>query len=91
MITTESEINRYNALSQNVTSSGMIQATIYHIRQWGKNINDPEEREKYYSEDFLNNVRHINDRVEEELEEFKVEIQDKVNENSTKFYSFPRP
>lgn len=56
----------------------MIQATIYHIRKLGQNIHDPEEREKYFSNDFLNNVRHVNDRVEEELLEFKQEIEDKV-------------
>jgi hypothetical protein len=33
----------------------MIQSTIYHIRQFGQNIYDPEEKEKYYSDDFLVN------------------------------------
>ena len=91
MITTDSEVNRYNALSQNITGQGMIQSTIYHIRQNGANVYDPEEREKYYSDDFLKNVRHVNDRVEEELEEFKVEIEEKVAANQSKFYNFLRP
>ena len=91
MVTTESEIYRYNVLSQNVTHQGMIQSTIYHIRQNGANVFDPEEREKYYSTDFLTNVRHVNDRVEQELEEFKVEIEEKVEANDSKFFSFPRP
>lgn len=56
----------------------MIQSTIYHIRQEGKNIYDPEEREKYYSDDFLYNQRHVNEKVEEELIEFKQEIDEKV-------------
>ena len=45
----------------------------------------------YYSEDFLNNQRHINDKVEQELEEFKIEIAEKVEQNTTKFFQFPRP
>jgi hypothetical protein len=49
----------------------MIQSTIYHIREVGKNVWDAEEKEKYYSEDFLFNQRHINEKVEEELIEFK--------------------
>jgi hypothetical protein len=57
----------------------------------GKNIYDPEEREKYYSNDFLNNVRHVNDKVEQELEEFKLEIAEKVTQNKTKAFTFPRP
>lgn len=73
-----------------MTATGLIQSTIYHIRQNGHNVYDPEEREKYYSDDFLNNVRTINDRVEQELEEFKIEIDEKVELNSTKYYVFPR-
>ena len=69
----------------------MIQSTIYHIRTYGKNIHDPEEKEKYYNEDFLQNVRHLNDKVEEELEEFKIEIDEKVAANTTKTFVFPRP
>ena len=68
----------------------MIQSTIYHIRQYGQNIFDPEEKDKYYSEDFLQNQRHVNDKVEQELEEFKVEINEKVEANSTKNYKFIR-
>jgi hypothetical protein len=91
MITTQSDLERYKNFGQNMTTNNMTQATIYHVRKFGENIHDPEEREKYYNDDFLNNVRHVNDRVEEELEEFKVEIEDKVQENSTKFFTFPRP
>ena len=69
----------------------MIQSTIYHIRQEGKNIYDSEEREKYYSHDFLNNQRHVNDKVEQELIEFKQEIDEKVEENDTRNFVFPRP
>ena len=69
----------------------MIQSTIYHIRQEGKNIYDPDEREKYYSHDFLNNQRHVNDKVEQELIEFKQEIDEKVEENDTRNFVFPRP
>ena len=64
MITTESDINRWKAFSQNITGNGMVQSTIYHIRQLGQNIFDPEEKEKYYCDDFLHNVRHVNDKVE---------------------------
>jgi hypothetical protein len=32
MITTESDINRWKAFSQNITDTGMVQSTIYHIR-----------------------------------------------------------
>jgi hypothetical protein len=42
------------------------------------NIYDPDEREKYYSDDFLKNQRHVNDKVEQELVEFKIEIDEKV-------------
>lgn len=91
IITTQTDLERYRHFSQHVTDSQMIQATIYHIRRYGENIYDPEEQEKYYNEDFLENVRHVNPRVEEELEEFKVEIEDKVEQNSTKFFRFPRP
>lgn len=31
-MTTQTELQRYQAFSQNVTASGMIQSTIYHIR-----------------------------------------------------------
>lgn len=68
----------------------MIQSTIYHIRQEGKNIYDPEEREKYYSHDFLTNQRHVNDKVEQELIEFKQEIDEKVEQNDTRHFAFPR-
>ena len=90
-ITTQTELQRYQAFSQHVTASGMIQATIYHIRQFGQNIYDPEEKEKYYSDDFLLNQRHVNDKVEQELEEFKVEINEKVEQNATKGFQFLRP
>lgn len=53
--TTTSEILRYEQFALNITHSGMIQSTIYHIRQEGKNIYDPDEQEKYYSDDFLFN------------------------------------
>jgi len=69
----------------------MVQATIYHIRKDAENIFDPEEREKYYNEEFLHKVRHVNDRVEEELIEFKTEIEEKFLTNETKRFSFPRP
>lgn len=78
MITTQSEIERYQAFSQNVTETGLIQATIYHIRQYGENVFDGEEKLKYYSDDFLNHQRHVNSKVEEELIEFKKEIDEKV-------------
>lgn len=55
MVTTYSELNAYAALSQNVTPSGMIQATIYHIRHEGVNLVDADEKSKYYSDDFLVN------------------------------------
>lgn len=55
------------------------------------NIYDPDEREKYYSDDFLKNQRHVNDKVEQELVEFKVEIDEKVQQNSTRNFTFPRP
>ena len=90
-ITTQTELQRYQAFSQHVTASGMIQSTIYHIRQLGQNIHDPEEKEKYYSDDFLINQRHVNDKVEQELEEFKIEIDEKVEQNATKGYRFLRP
>jgi hypothetical protein len=61
------------------------------VRKNGQNQFDPEEKEKYYSDDFLHNVRHINERVEVELEEFKVEIANKMAESSTKNFCFPRP
>ena len=89
-VTTETERARYQKLSKNVTRRGNIQSTIYHIRKVGQNIYDPEERQKYYSRDFLLNGRHINHKVEQELEDFLVEIHTKVEENTTKFYSFPR-
>jgi len=54
-ITTQSELQRYEAFSQHVTRQGMIQSTIYHIRTVGKNIYNPQEREQYYSDDFLHN------------------------------------
>ena len=69
----------------------MIQSTIYHLREYGKNLYDPEERNKFYSDDFLNNIRHINPKVEQELEEFKIEINEKLEHSKTKFYMFPRP
>ena len=52
---------------------------------------DPQEKSKYYSDEFLMYQRHVNDKVEQELEEFKVEIDEKVGENTSKFYQFPRP
>ena len=76
--TTITELQRYEQFSLNIAPNGMIQSTIYHIRQEGKNIYDPEEREKYYSDDFLYNQRHVNEKVEEELIEFKQEIDEKV-------------
>lgn len=90
-MTTQTELQRYQAFSQHVTANGMIQSTIYHIRQYGQNIYDPEEKEKYYSDDFLVNQRHVNDKVEQELEEFKIEINEKVEQNATKSYQFLRP
>jgi hypothetical protein len=60
------------------------------MRTYGQNIYDPEEREKYYSDEFLLQQRHVNDKVEEELVEFKEEIEQKVLENETKHYVFPR-
>lgn len=90
-ITTQTELQRYEAFSQHVTAQGMIQATIYHIRQYGQNIFDAEEKDKYYSDDFLQNQRHINDKVEQELEEFKIEINEKVECNTTRNFVFPRP
>lgn len=90
-MTTESDVNRYRAFATHKTSTGMIQSTIYHIRQLGKNIYDPEEKEKYFSEDFLKNQRHVNEKVEEELVDFKKEIDEKVEENTTKTFVFPRP
>lgn len=90
-MTTQTELQRYQAFSQHVTGNGMIQSTIYHIRQYGQNIYDPEEKEKYYSDDFLVNQRHVNDKVEQELEEFKIEINEKVEQNATKSYQFVRP
>ena len=69
----------------------MIQSTIYHIRHDGANVHDPQEKSKYYSDDFLMYQRHVNDKVEQELEEFKIEIDEKVGENSSKFFVFPRP
>lgn len=90
-MTTQTELQRYQAFSQHVTANGMIQSTIYHIRQYGQNIYDPEEKEKYYSDDFLVNQRHVNDKVEQELEEFKIEINEKVEQNATKTYQFLRP
>ena len=33
----------------------------------------------------------MNYKVEQELEEFKIEISEKVEANATKFFSFPRP
>lgn len=69
----------------------MIQSTIYHIRNYGQNVFDPQEKEKYYSEQFLVNERRINDKVEQELEEFKIEIDEKVEQNDTKNFCFPRP
>ena len=89
-VTTETERARYQKISKNVTRRGNIQSTIYHIRKVGQNIFDPEERQKYYSRDFLLNGRHINHKVEQELEDFLVEIQQKVEENTTKFFQFPR-
>lgn len=77
-VTTQTELNRYEAFCQNVTNTGMIRSTIYHIRKEGQNIYNPQECEMYYSDDFLNNQRHINEKVEQELQEFKIEITDKV-------------
>lgn len=71
MVTTLSEIERYRNLGSNLTATGMIQSTIYHIRKYGQNIYDPKEQEKYYNEEFLTKVRHINEAVEEELVDFK--------------------
>ena len=61
------------------------------MRQYGQNIYDPDEREKYYSDDFLTNQRHINDGVEQELVEFKQEIDEKFENNRTRHFAFPRP
>jgi len=36
------------------------------------------------------NQRHVNDKVEQELEEFKIEINEKVEQNATKDYKFIR-
>ena len=36
------------------------------------------------------NQRHVNDKVEQELEEFKIEINEKVEQNATKTYKFAR-
>ena len=69
----------------------MIQATIYHVREYGKNIYSADEKEKYYSDYFLKIKRHVNDKVEQELEEFKIEIEDKVEVNETRVFKFPRP
>lgn len=69
----------------------MIRSTIYHIRKEGQNIYNPQECEMYYSDDFLNNQRHINEKVEQELQEFKVEITEKVSQNETRKFTFPRP
>jgi hypothetical protein len=91
MVTTQSEIERYELIGRNITSDEMIQSTIYHIRKCGKNLYDPQEREKYYNDDFLTNGRHVNERVEEELQEFKMEIEQKVQESTCKFFQFPRP
>jgi hypothetical protein len=91
MVTTHSEIGRYAALSQNKTAAGMIEATIYHIRHEGVNVVDRDEKSKYYSDAFLKNQRQVNDKVEEELEEFKAEIDDKLKANETRGYVFPRP
>ena len=85
-----SNYDPYKCFSQNVTETGMIQATIYHIRQLGENIYNPDEKEKYYSDDFLLNERHVNEKVEEELVEFKMEIDEKVASNDTRNYKFPR-
>ena len=52
---------------------------------------DPYEKSKYYSDEFLMYQRHVNEKVEQELEEFKIEIDEKVAENTSKFYVFPRP
>ena len=51
---------------------------------------DPYEKDKYYSEDFFSNQRHVNEKVEQELEEFKQEIDDKLMINDTRNYKFPR-
>jgi len=64
----------------------MIQATIYHVRSYGQNIYNQDEKQKYYSEPFLNNERHYNHRVESELIEFKIEIEEKFYSNHSKFY-----
>mmetsp|Transcript_1390 Transcript_1390/g.1838 ORF Transcript_1390/g.1838 Transcript_1390/m.1838 type:complete len:146 (+) Transcript_1390:3351-3788(+) len=90
-VTTESEQQRYQAFSTHVTGAGMIQSTIYHIRKYGENIFDPDEKEKYYSDHFLQHQRHVNDKVEQELVEFKIEIDEKVASNVTKNFVFPRP
>lgn len=55
------------------------------------NVFDPQEKEKYYSDQFLINERRINDKVEQELEEFKLEIDEKVESNDTNKFCFPRP
>ena len=52
---------------------------------------DAFEKSKYYSEEFLMYQRHVNDKVEQELEEFKVEIDEKVGANTSKYFVFPRP
>ena len=39
------------------------------------NIYDPYEREKYYSDDFLKNQRHVNDKVEQELVELSSRLR----------------
>ena len=85
-ITTDSERKNYGLFAENKTKSGMIQATIYHLREYGKNTYSPEEREKYYSEYFLKIKRHYNEKVEQELEEFKIEIDQKMEESETKVF-----
>jgi hypothetical protein len=44
------------------------------VRRDCKNVYDPEEKEKYYSDNFIKNVRYSNMKVEQELSDFKIEI-----------------
>lgn len=66
-----------------ITEGGNIQSTAYHYRKNGKNVYDPEEKEKFYSDVKPDEVRKF-------IGECGVFIESKYTESSTKKFTFPR-
>lgn len=45
------------AFSELMVGDGFVQSTVYHLRNDGQNIYNPKEKEKYYSDEFLERIR----------------------------------